>query len=111
MSSTRLRVIGIACATSLLVSAAISAVDPAPKKTAEATPARYADTLIPALRPSRIVTYKRVGDRELMLHVFRPPNWKAADRRPAFVSIHGGGWTGGDPTRMYPFTDYFARQG
>ena len=97
---------------SLLVAAVVtSAADPAPKKAPKTAPSRYADTLIAALRPSRIVTYKRVGDRELMLHVFLPPNWQASDRRPAFVSIHGGGWTGGDPTRMYPFTDHFAKQG
>lgn len=72
---------------------------------------RYVDGLIPALKPAKLVTYKRVGDRELKLHVFLPPDWKASDRRPAFITIHGGGWTGGDATRMYAFADHFARQG
>lgn len=85
------------------------AAEPAPKKAAKAP--RYADTLIPALKPARLVTYREVGGRALRLHVFLPPGWKASDRRPAFVAIHGGGWTGGDATRMYPFADYFARQG
>ncbi len=39
--------------------------------------------------------YKKVGDRELRLFVVNPDDWKAADRRPALVLFHGGGWTGG----------------
>jgi acetyl esterase/lipase len=99
------------CAASLLLVATADAAETAPKKTTKATRERYADTLIPALKPTRLIPYKRVGDRELKLHVFLPSDWKASDRRPAFVTIHGGGWTGGDATRMYPFADYFARQG
>lgn len=87
-----------------------AAADPAPGKT-KAAAIRYADTLIAGLSPARLVTYKRVGDRELKLHLFLPRGWSASDRRPAFVAIHGGGWTGGDATRMYPFAEHFARQG
>lgn len=88
-----------------------NAAETAPKKAGKAARPRYADTLIPGITPTRLIAYKRVGERELKLHVFLPPGWKASDRRPAFVGIHGGGWTGGDATRMYPFSDYFARQG
>ena len=96
---------------SLLLPAVGGAADGAARKAAKTARPRYADTLIPGLKPTRLVTYKRAGDRELKLHVFLPPDWKSSDRRPAFVAIHGGGWTGGDATRMYPFTDHFARQG
>ena len=91
------------------VIAAQAAESAAPKKAAPAV--RYVDTLIPSIKPTKLVTYKQVGDRELKLHVFLPPGWRAADRRAAFVSIHGGGWTGGDATRMYPVTSHFAARG
>ncbi len=72
---------------------------------------RYVDSLIPSIQPSRTVPFKRVGGRELKLHVFLPPGWKPSDRRPAFVTFHGGGWTGGDARRMYPVAAHCARQG
>lgn len=95
----------------LLLAATAVAADTAPKKAPKTTVPRYADTLIAAIKPTRLVTYKRVGERELRLHIFQPGNWKSTDRRPAFVSIHGGGWTGGDATRMYSTTDHFAQKG
>lgn len=63
------------------------------------------------LEPSRRVVYKKAGGRELYLHVFEPAGWKRGDRRPCFLVIHGGGWTGGQPRRMYPFAAHFARLG
>lgn len=92
-----------------LAGAPVMAAETPAKKPAKTV--RYADSLIPSLHPTRLVPYKRAGERELRLHVFQPPGWKAFDRRPAFVAIHGGGWSGGDATRIYPFTDYFAREG
>lgn len=102
----------VATATALLLvftAFGHAAEPPGAKKAAKAV--RYADTLIPALKPARLVTYKRVGHHELKLHVFQPAGWQATDRRPAFVFVHGGGWTGGDATRMYPFAAHFAQQG
>ena len=81
------------------------------KSAAKVASVRYVDSLIPSLGATKLVTYKQVGDRELKLHVFLPPGWKASDRRPAFVIIHGGGWTGGTPSRMYPFAAHFATRG
>jgi acetyl esterase/lipase len=63
------------------------------------------------LEPSRQVVYKKASGRELYLHVFEPKDWKASDRRSCFVVIHGGGWTGGEPRRMYPFANHFAQRG
>jgi acetyl esterase len=97
---------------SIMAGVGMSAAEsPAKAAKAKAASVRYADTLIPGLSPSRLVTYKRVGDRELKLHVFLPPGWKASDRRPAFLTIHGGGWGGGTPPRMYPFAAHFANRG
>ena len=104
------RSVSLLCGLALVLApvAGLAAEKSAPKA---AKAPRYVDTLTPALTPAKLVTYKRAGDRELKLHVFLPPNWKATDRRPAFVTIHGGGWTGGDATRMYAFADAFARRG
>jgi pimeloyl-ACP methyl ester carboxylesterase len=63
------------------------------------------------LEPARRVVYKKAGGRELCLHVFEPEDWEPDDRRPCFLVIHGGGWTGGEPRRMYPFAEHFARLG
>lgn len=63
------------------------------------------------LEPQRLIVYKKAAGRELYLHVFEPQGFKPGDRRACFLTIHGGGWTGGKPRRMYPFAEHFARQG
>jgi acetyl esterase len=63
------------------------------------------------LEPSRTVVYKKVSDRELVLHVFEPAGHKATDKRPCFLVIHGGGWSGMEPRRMFPFAAHFAKKG
>ena len=69
------------------------------------------DTLAAALKPTRVVVYKKIGDRELHLDVFEPKNHQASDKRGCFLVIHGGGWTGGAPPRMYPFAAHYMQQG
>ena len=63
------------------------------------------------LKATQELVYKRVGQRELRLHVFQPEGWQASDRRACFITIHGGGWTGGEPKRMFPFADHYAKLG
>jgi acetyl esterase len=63
------------------------------------------------LSPTREVVYKKIADRELRLHIFNPTGWQASDKRACFITIHGGGWTGGVPKRMYPFADHYAKLG
>jgi acetyl esterase/lipase len=63
------------------------------------------------LEPTRTVVYKKVGDRELVLNIFEPGGFKSSDKRPCFHIIHGGGWTGMEPRRMFPFADHFAKLG
>lgn len=55
--------------------------------------------------------YKKVGDREMQLFVVKPADWKAADRRPALVLFHGGGWVGGGPTQFNDQAKYLASRG
>ena len=50
--------------------------------------------------------YKKVGDTELHMHLFNPAGWKATDKRPCFVTIHGGGWTRGSPSSQYAFAKH-----
>jgi acetyl esterase/lipase len=109
MRNTRWRIAlaVIGCAGALVAGAA----EPAAKKAPKAVRERYVDSLIPALKPDRVVVYKRIGGRELALHVFAARGAAAGERRPAFVTIHGGGWSGGDVTRMYPVAGRFAAQG
>jgi acetyl esterase len=64
-----------------------------------------------ALEPTRNVVYKKVSDRDLVLHIFEPAGHKATDKRPCFLVIHGGGWSGMEPRRMFPFADHFAKKG
>ncbi len=61
------------------------------------------------LEPDRKVVYKTVGGRKLHLHIFNPKNEKK--KRPVFLIIHGGGWTGGEPRKFYSMAEHFARRG
>lgn len=63
------------------------------------------------LEPSRRIVYKTVGDAQLTLDVFEPAGFARSDRRAAFVSFHGGGWSGGTPRVMYPWTAHAAELG
>lgn len=63
------------------------------------------------LEPSKKIVYKVIDGHELYLHLFEPDGFNPDDQRACFLVIHGGGWTGGDARRMYPFADYFAKQG
>lgn len=74
-------------------------------------PLDYVGQLAARLEPTRTVVYKEIGDRKLHLHVFEPLGHKPVDRRAAFVTIHGGGWTGLEPRRQFPFAAHFARLG
>ena len=58
-----------------------------------------------------MLVYKKIADRELQMHVFEPAGLKAGDKRACFLIIHGGGWTGGSPPRMYPFAAHYTQLG
>ncbi len=63
------------------------------------------------LQPDKVVSYKTIGDRSLTLHFFHPQGFKPSDKRPAFVAIHGGGWSGGTPRRFYPYANALVDRG
>ncbi|MCB9954237.1 MAG: prolyl oligopeptidase family serine peptidase [Planctomycetaceae bacterium] len=63
------------------------------------------------LEPSRQMVYQVIDGKEYYLHLFEPEGLAEKKPVPCFLVIHGGGWTGGEPRRMYPFADYFAKRG
>jgi|TARA_B110000467_G_scaffold164733_1_gene195341 acetyl esterase len=76
-----------------------------------ANPDRPLEPIAAKLEPTKKIVYKRVAERELALHVFNPEGHRSNHRRIAYLTIHGGGWVGGEPRKFYPFADYFARKG
>lgn len=62
------------------------------------------------LEATRSVVYKKIGDRELRLFIFEPDGFRKGDKRPCFHIIHGGGWQGMTPQRMFPFASDFAKR-
>jgi acetyl esterase/lipase len=81
----------------------------APANSAELT--RPLEPIAAKLEPTRKIVYKTVNGRSLHLHVFEPDGHQSTDRRPVFLAIHGGGWTGRSARYFYPFADHFARLG
>lgn len=71
----------------------------------------YCDLLADGVMPDKVVIYKTAGDRALEMHMFKPRSWQASDKRACYLTIHGGGWTGGSPSRMYPFAKHYADRG
>jgi len=57
------------------------------------------------------ITYKKVGDRELKLHINYPPGWRPGDKRPAIVFFFGGAWTSGSVAQFEDQAAYFAGRG
>ncbi|HSI65683.1 MAG TPA: FAD-dependent oxidoreductase [Candidatus Saccharimonadia bacterium] len=89
---------------------------PAPKTTPAQAPAApkgpdHVDQLAAKLKATRTVTYKTLVSRELKLHVFEPEGFKTTDKRACYIVIHGGGWRGGQASRMYPFAAHYAKHG
>jgi acetyl esterase/lipase len=95
--------------TSLLFLTVVSSVLAQAPKTKQASD--YVAALAAPLKPTSKTIYKKVADRELNLHAFNPEGWKAGDQRACYITIHGGGWTGMGPERMYPFADHYAKLG
>jgi acetyl esterase/lipase len=68
-------------------------------------------TLAEDIVPDEKVTYKTVGDVSLQLHIFKPDNHEADDKRPCIVFFFGGGWVGGTPSQFFPHCRYLSSRG
>ncbi|MDD4872940.1 MAG: alpha/beta hydrolase [Kiritimatiellae bacterium] len=102
------RLLSLSITSLLFVSAAQAADSSSPAK---AITSNFIDEMAAKIEPTRRIVYKKVGERELHLNVFEPAGHKASDKRPCFLTIHGGGWTGMSPRRQYPFSAHFAERG
>ncbi|WP_459555591.1 alpha/beta hydrolase [Lacunimicrobium album] len=60
---------------------------------------------------STSVVYKTVGDKLLFIDVLVPPVRSPAEKRPAIVFFHGGGWVGGSPRQFAKQTKHFQTRG
>lgn len=67
------------------------------------------------LEPSRTIVFKQAGGEEVRFHLFEPAGSEAGaqgdQRRACFLTMHGGGWGGGNARRFYPFASHFAKLG
>lgn len=98
-------------ASILVVIIAAAAVIVKQRSRAEPKPLDSVGQMSMALEPTRTVVFKKVSGLDLLLHIFEPQGFKVTDRRPCFLIIHGGGWSGMEPRRMFPFADHFAKLG
>ena len=55
--------------------------------------------------------FKKMGDVELRLHVVKPKDWKASEKRACLVTFFGGGWTSGTPARSITYAKWAAKNG
>ena len=84
----------ILAAAPLMAQEDVAATQPTTRRASG--PRRAVDALSATTQPTRIVTYKTTPLKaELKLHIFNPAGWQASDKRPCFLTIHGGGWDGG----------------
>lgn len=97
------------CLALLLAATALHGQSPVEKKEKKAPDAM--DQMAAVLKPTDTIVYKKVAERELQMHIFKPEGVKAGDKRGCYLIIHGGGWTGGAPPRMYPFAAHYAKLG
>ncbi len=70
-----------------------------------------ADFMAPARPAPESSVFKRIGEQELKIHVYRPANVPPGERRPALVGIHGGAWRAGGADVFFPHAAYFAARG
>jgi len=63
------------------------------------------------IAPDEIVSYKKVGEVDLKLHVFKPEGHLVSDKRSAVVFFFGGGWSGGTPKQFYQQSRFLAEHG
>lgn len=68
----------------------------------------YAGQQAAKITADELIVYKTIEGQQLQLHVFKPRHATDSKPRPAFVAIHGGGWTSGAPRSMYGWTDWAA---
>ncbi|GIW82946.1 MAG: lipase [Gemmatales bacterium] len=59
----------------------------------------------------QVEAYKKIGDVELKMYLFKPAGHQASDKRAAVVFFFGGGWRGGTPKQFFNQCRYLASRG
>lgn len=78
---------------------------------ATAARAEVAQTTAAGTENIKEFVYKKTPQGDLKIYLHLPPDWKAADKRPAIVFFFGGGWTGGTIEQFRPQATYLATRG
>ncbi len=81
----------------------VASKTPSPDAETETTPVSLPD--------AEAFVYRDTKPDPLRLHVMKPKDWKAADRRPALVFFFGGGWTKGTPAKSITWAKFAASLG
>ena len=55
--------------------------------------------------------YRDLKPEPVRIHVFKPKDWRAGDRRPVFLWFFGGGWTTGTPANAAGWGKWAAAHG
>ncbi len=63
------------------------------------------------VEPQTEYVYKTIGQRQLVMLMDYPPDWKITDNRAAIVFFFGGGWVKGTPAQFASQARYFADRG
>lgn len=71
---------------------------PAPKAPAAAKAPRQPETTPATLPGAETHVLRDLKPEPVRIHVFKPRDWQASDRRPGFIWFFGGGWTHGTPS-------------
>jgi acetyl esterase len=76
----------------------------------------WEDTAVTRALPHHFRIYSRKAlpsrlHQQLRLYAVYPQDAQPADRRPAIIFIHGGGWGAGNPDQWFPHCRYFALRG
>lgn len=61
--------------------------------------------------PSAEASYMTIGGKSYDALIYRPPGWRASDKRPAIVLFFGGGWRQGTPWQFAPHAAHFQKEG
>lgn len=65
----------------------------------------------PQMPGAEVKVYKTIDGVALNMYIFKPDDWKPADRRAAVVFFFGGGWRGGSPSQFVNHCKYLASRG
>ena len=69
------------------------------------------NTVFSEIVPDVTQVYKRIGDVELNIYIFSPPNTQPGDQHPAIVFFYGGGWSREHPDQFFRHSKYLAERG